>query len=109
MILIKLKIWVIIISFYYIQLALDDIRTTVLLHHNRTFYGPVYITYILIVLHGESFDWGHLVRERCSCKIKELYTSTHLSQNCAMVSTAQRIFSAYKKLSSVRNLFILEA
>lgn len=33
----------------------------------------VHSTHILIVLHGESFDWGHLVREGWSCKTKVLH------------------------------------
>lgn len=48
-------------------------RNVASLHYNN-YYLNINNTHIFIVLHGESFDWGHLVRKRWSWEKKG---STH--------------------------------
>lgn len=44
-------------------------------------YTLAQITHVLIVLHGESFDWGHLVREGWSCENNRV---THFYTFCGL-------------------------
>lgn len=49
-------------------------RNITSLHYNNNYLCKKkqkhYNTHIFIVLHGESFDWGHLVRKRWSLEKK---------------------------------------